>query len=448
MNPVREETGPFSGLRNVVTASRRVCTSAVLIVFMAIAAACGSGDDEPPSTGEASQQAQLGVERPLTQSPDDPTPEDVEAPCTFSESFNAVVGSVFQTLVYVSGELGLGSAFYIGGNEFVTAAHIVTESSTVRLRNSSHDFTATVLASDAKSDVAILTASVPDILALRFGAASPLSPGVAVGSIGYPLFEALPASIGTGVVSRHEYDAERRLLIQTDAGINAGNSGGPLINQCGAVVGMIVEKWYELGVDGIGWAISSESLIDSLVLLRSQEATIPERASRTPAPTPLPDPKPLEPPVEPRDPSPPTEPLEFLDDVSVILNSHQRRIDEISDGLNGGHLDMRSAVQAARLVARDSRLLTTGLRSVEYDLSHYDVNSTDHSCELARETYARASEWIENQAHYLAFLARSEVPPASDHAYANEMEQAHERAASLADEASAHRHACYRRGIS
>ena len=109
---------------------------------------------------------------------------------------------------------------------------------------------------------------------------------------------------------------------------------------------------------------------------------------------------------------------------------------------------MRSAVQTARLVARDSRLLTTGLRSVEYDLSHYDVNSTDHSCELARETYARASEWIENQAHYLAFLAQSEVPPASDHAYANEMEQAHERAASLADEASAHRHACYRRGIS
>ena len=74
--------------------------------------------------------------------------------------------------------------------------------------------------------------------------------------MGYPLFETYRASITGGLVSRITEDRKLGVLIRTDTPINRGNSGGPLIDECGHVVGMIVEKWFDEGVDGVAWAIA------------------------------------------------------------------------------------------------------------------------------------------------------------------------------------------------
>jgi S1-C subfamily serine protease len=83
-------------------------------------------------------------------------------------------------------------------------------------------------------------------------------------AIGYPLGLPGPASVTTGVVSRliHEPDLGRTLL-QTDAAINLGNSGGPIVDHRGAIIGIVASvmgEYQSVPARGISFAVSAETI--------------------------------------------------------------------------------------------------------------------------------------------------------------------------------------------
>ncbi len=182
--------------------------------------------------------------------------------CSFSESAPTVAASVFQVIT----DFGLGTAFYIGNDEFVTAAHVVGGVGTgqFRLRNAAMDLTAGIVGADFVTDIAVLSAPGAGITPLKFGSEQGLDLGHPLGVLGYPVYETPSASLVTGVLSRTEEDETLGTLLQTDAAINPGNSGGPVIDECGDVLGMAVSKLVGSGVEGISYAIAADTLSERL----------------------------------------------------------------------------------------------------------------------------------------------------------------------------------------
>jgi len=157
-----------------------------------------------------------------------------------------------------------GSGFIFDDRGLVmTNSHVVfgAQALTVTLDDGT-DLTAKLLGADPIYDLAILRIPKPDrgkYPVLAFGDSDAVRPGDGVVSIGNPM--GLDQTITSGIVSglnRLLADRPRMLerpMIQTDAAINLGNSGGPLLNRCGDVIGVTTEILGD--AENIGFAIPS-----------------------------------------------------------------------------------------------------------------------------------------------------------------------------------------------
>jgi len=137
----------------------------------------------------------------------------------------------------------MGTGFLISGDGYVlTNHHVVEGADTVTVKLSDRrEFKAKVVGSDQQSDVALLKIDGKNLPNLRIGDSARLKPGQWVVAIGSPF--GLDQSVTAGIVSavgRANPYADQRYVpfIQTDVAINRGNSGGPLLNTSGEVVGI------------------------------------------------------------------------------------------------------------------------------------------------------------------------------------------------------------------
>ena len=198
----------------------------------------------------------------------DPSDRSATSACEFSDRSAAVRGAVFQ--VFAGG--GIGTAFYVGNDEWITAAHVVENQRSVVLRNGATELLATVKGGDLVADLALLEATGDGIAALRFGSLEEVGAGTTVFAVGFPLYEATESSVTSGVLSRVEQYSDLGEVIVTDASVNPGNSGGPLVDACGDVIGMIIEKYVGTEVEGIGYAVAETTLQDQIPSLRTAGA--------------------------------------------------------------------------------------------------------------------------------------------------------------------------------
>ena len=130
-----------------------------------------------------------------------------------------------------------GSAFHIGGGRFVTAHHVIDDVPPVLvLRHGDRAVPAAVLGSDPEHDVALLEVFDPldvlDVPSVAFRNPTPSDVGEPVYLVGYPLAGALTAA--TGVITRVWEDE-----ILTNSSVRGGNSGGPMFDACGNVIGVL-----------------------------------------------------------------------------------------------------------------------------------------------------------------------------------------------------------------
>src|ERR1039458_4729194 len=165
-----------------------------------------------------------------------------------------------------SGEGGsvLGSGFIIAADGLVvTNRHVILGARTVRVRLSdSREFPAQVIGADAATDIALLRIKAGRLPALRLGSSEKTSVGDAVIAIGNPF--GLGQSVTAGIVSARGRTLEDDPYIdflQTDAAINRGNSGGPLLTINGTVVGVTSAIFSPSGGSvGLGFAIPAETV--------------------------------------------------------------------------------------------------------------------------------------------------------------------------------------------
>ena len=145
----------------------------------------------------------------------------------------------------------------------LTNAHVVSGAKDVSVVLSkaldSEQIDAEIIGSDAQTDIAVLKIDKKNLPAAEFGTSSELVVGEAAIVIGNPLGFELEGSVTAGIISaldRNLTIEDREMnLIQTDASINNGNSGGPLINAYGQVVGITSAKINSAYADGLGFAI-------------------------------------------------------------------------------------------------------------------------------------------------------------------------------------------------
>ena len=158
----------------------------------------------------------------------------------------------------------LGSGFIIRMDGLiVTNRHVVEGARKVHVRFSDgREVTAEIVGADALTDIALLKVHAGLLPALRLGSSEEVSVGDAVIAIGNPF--GLGQSVTAGIVSARGRSLEEDPYInflQTDAAINRGNSGGPLIAEDGTVVGVTSVIFSPSGGSvGLGFAIPAETV--------------------------------------------------------------------------------------------------------------------------------------------------------------------------------------------
>ncbi len=173
---------------------------------------------------------------------------------------------------YVSG--GAGSGVIIAqGNGYayiVTNYHVVGGSDYIAVRlTDESEYEAEYIDGDEYDDIAIIRiAETKELSVANIGSSDTLRVGEGVIAIGNPLGE-LGGTVTDGIVSALDreitIDGVTMTLLQTNAAVNPGNSGGGLFNMAGRLVGIVNAKHQESGIEGLGFAIPIDKVYDKLI---------------------------------------------------------------------------------------------------------------------------------------------------------------------------------------
>lgn len=168
---------------------------------------------------------------------------------------------------------GAGSGVILSADGYiVTNNHVIEDASkiTVTLRDGT-SYDAVLVGTDAKTDVAVIKVEAQGLTPAALGSSSTLEVGDDAIVIGNPLGQ-LGGSVTTGIISALDrqitIDNETMVLLQTNAAVNPGNSGGAMFNRKGELIGIVNAKSSGTGIEGIGFAIPVDiaaPVIDDLI---------------------------------------------------------------------------------------------------------------------------------------------------------------------------------------
>ncbi|EEG76957.1 S1C family serine protease [Dethiobacter alkaliphilus] len=189
------------------------------------------------------------------------------------EVLPAVVGITNRAMVFdrihgrsILRERATGTGVIIdSGGYIVTNNHVIEdhEELSVTLADG-QEYEASLIGADPATDLAVIRIDKEGLAVSHFGDSDKLAVGETAIAIGNPLGLAFSQSVTVGVISAKERMIEINehefTFIQTDAAINDGNSGGPLVNLNGEVIGINTAKIKIAGVEGMGFAIPANTV--------------------------------------------------------------------------------------------------------------------------------------------------------------------------------------------
>ena len=201
-----------------------------------------------------------------------------EGGLSLQEIYSKAIDAVVSITCTTSGGTSTGSGVVIAENGYiVTNAHVVNDAHSLQiLFNDGATYTARIIGADDLTDLAVLQVDITGLTAAEFGDSASLRVGDTVVAIGDPLGIELRGTMTNGIVSAINRDivteGRTMTLIQTNAALNSGNSGGPLLNCYGQVIGINTMKMGDhmsfAGVEGLGFAIPSatvKEIVDQLI---------------------------------------------------------------------------------------------------------------------------------------------------------------------------------------
>ena len=197
-------------------------------------------------------------------------------------SLQEIYAKNIDSVVSITCQLSRGSSsgtgvIFSSQGYIVTNHHVIEDARAITvLLTDERQLEAKVIGADSASDLAVLYVEGENLIAAEFGDSTQLRVGDSVAAIGDPLGSELRGTLTHGIVSAINRDVSvggrTMTLIQTNAAINSGNSGGPLINCYGQVIGIntlkISDSASSAGVEGLGFAIPSatvKEIVDQLI---------------------------------------------------------------------------------------------------------------------------------------------------------------------------------------
>ena len=255
--------------------------------------------EQPTPSPSASAQTEMAAPQQTTQQPtqgayvgsgtklnivssqesSDTTFSDEEGALCLQDIYSSVIDSVVSISSMTSSGTTSGTGIIMSPDGYViTNHHVITGALVISvLTNDNQEYEAALVGSDEMSDLAVLKIDARGLQAAEFGDSSKLRVGDSVVAIGDPLGVQLRGTMTNGIISAINRDltvGDRTMtLIQTNAALNNGNSGGPLINCYGQVIGINTVKmssYYTAtaSVEGLGFAIPisvAKPIIDELI---------------------------------------------------------------------------------------------------------------------------------------------------------------------------------------
>ncbi len=180
------------------------------------------------------------------------------------EIVNKVSPSVVGVACQLSNGTSYGTGFIISKDGYIVTNYHVIEGArsinvTFSVSDDTQDYSAELVGGDEQTDIAVLKIDKTDLTAVELGKSGELVVGELAITIGNPLGSELSGTVTAGIISALNrtltVEDRKMTLIQTDASINSGNSGGPLINSYGQVVGITSAKISGTNTDNLGFAI-------------------------------------------------------------------------------------------------------------------------------------------------------------------------------------------------
>ncbi|WIG17449.1 S1C family serine protease [Kocuria rosea] len=300
---------------------------------------------DPPSTAAPPQElpptaVSSGPPAPGTapsQVPPQPASIPPEVPPDWTDTLEQVSTGVTRiSMTTCDGAGGSGSGFLVGEDLIATAAHVVAGASSLTVEPAGRVSEAEVIGYSEEADLALLRIPEPVAGHVFSWSAEPLRIGQEVSALGYPRsagFTSVQGSISS-LNPQAEGLNDTARYVQTDAAVNPGNSGGPLVTVDGEVAGVVQSKWDYTPdgrpIEGMNFALSYE---DAQPLIEDWTAS--------PQP-----PAPVECPVAPGVP-------ESTSDVSVDVTVTT---------------DHESAAMLAQSLAVHGQAINTGQYDVAFDL--------------------------------------------------------------------------------
>lgn len=188
-------------------------------------------------------------------------------------AINFIPEETYNSVVVVYTPAGVGSGFSVRENIILTNAHVVGDDTTVTI--TMYDGTlvkGTVIKTNTKKDLALV--KIDNSIAPLNISTDRITTGQEVYAIGAP--KDMPYTMTKGIISTPDRKLGENTYIQIDASVNPGNSGGPLVDDNGNVIGIITLKASD--AEGIGFAINTKDIND---FIEGVEVSEPPVSSNT-----------------------------------------------------------------------------------------------------------------------------------------------------------------------
>ena len=230
-------------------------------------------ETQPPETqaAEPARQATMDIQRGAAKT---------EGALSLQEIYEKNIPSVVSITSQTASGTSAGTGVIVSDAGYlVTNYHVVRRAQSIDVKlTDERELTASVVGEDPVSDLAVLYIAADGLTPAQFGDSDTLRVGDSVVAIGDPLGVELRGTMTDGIVSAIsrdvQVDGRTMNLIQTNAALNSGNSGGPLINSMGQVIGINTMKIGAFadssGVEGLGFAIPSATVQEIVNQLLTQ----------------------------------------------------------------------------------------------------------------------------------------------------------------------------------